>query len=142
MTVALSDRFAERLNYYPIVYQSFSERSERSFVFQRVSAVFQSLSKQSHQCFHIVFISADGDTVDSCADEEVLEQTLLALPCAGVVVAYLLQRGIYPKALACLGILHFQQSHIGHLCISAVVNLHHIQVVLVCGYRDGQHPNP
>ena len=41
-TVALSDRFAERLNYYPVVYQSNSERSERSFVFQRVSVVFQS----------------------------------------------------------------------------------------------------
>ena len=37
----LSDRFAERLSYYLIVYQSFSERSERSFVFQRVSAVLQ-----------------------------------------------------------------------------------------------------
>ena len=42
LTASLSDHFAERLNYYPIVYQSDSERSERSFVFQRVSAVVQS----------------------------------------------------------------------------------------------------
>ena len=41
-TYQKSDRFTERLNYYPIVYQSDSERSERSFVFQRVSAVVQS----------------------------------------------------------------------------------------------------
>ena len=92
------------------------------------------LGEEQHQTAHIVFICSHRHPVDITFDERLPKHTLSLAPIVGMSLAQLLARSVDISLVAGFGITHLEQSYIGQLFGTRVIDLYRGDVVFLAGY--------